>query len=147
MYYMIIKPEQDRLKEKFQPDDVLNLLNKWETDKEKRDYYTILDTLLDIVPLSKQIEFIEEWKDDIPRLSNDFIEPDGLWWGRSVRRGEVMVEEAITLHFWYSFVSDKNLLIAQQILPQFEVERLKSKYKDGITYLILWESLCAFTKE
>ena len=144
MYYILIKSEQDKLKEKYQSDDILDLLNKWETDKKKKDYYPILDELLDNVPLSKKIKFFQEWKNDIPRLSKDFHEPDGLWWGRSVRRGEIMIEEAITLHFWHSFVNDENLLMAQQILPQLEMERLRKKHKNSITYLILWESLCFF---
>ncbi|MBA0218799.1 hypothetical protein H4F33_13980 [Pectobacterium brasiliense] len=146
MYYKIIKPETDKLKEKYQPYDVLDLLKRYDIDKRKRDYYTILDELLTPVPLSKQIEFIYEWKDDIPRLSNNYPEPDGLWWSRTVRRGEVMIEEAITLHFWYSFVSEDNLSLVKNELPQHEIERLKSKNNGNITHLDLWESIYFFCK-
>ncbi|ATF92057.1 hypothetical protein [Cedecea neteri] len=139
MYYKIIKPEKDKLKEKYQPFDVLNLLKRYDTDKQKRDYYTILDELLTPVPLSKQIEFINEWKDDIPRLSNDYPEPDGLWWSRTVRRGEVMIEEAINLHFWYSFVSEEILSLVKDYLPQDKIDKLKNNR--NITHINLWESL------
>ncbi|MBB1525567.1 hypothetical protein H4Q82_03525 [Pectobacterium carotovorum subsp. carotovorum] len=139
MYYKIIKPEKDKLKEKYQPYDVLDLLKRYDTDRRKRDYYTILDELLTPVPLSKQIEFINEWKDDIPRLSNDYPEPDGLWWSRTVRRGEVMIEEAINLHFWYSFVSEENLSLVKDNLPQNKIDKLKNN--KNITYIDLWESL------
>ncbi|MEQ9770962.1 hypothetical protein ABRQ03_08850 [Pectobacterium jejuense] len=139
MYYKIIKPEKDKLKEKYQPYDVLDLLKRYDTDKRKRDYYTILDELLTPVPLSKQIEFINEWKDDIPRLSNDYPEPDGLWWSRTVRRGEVMIEEAISLHFWYSFVSEENLSLVKDNLPQNKIDKLKNN--GNITHIDLWGSL------
>ncbi|WP_233968958.1 hypothetical protein [Pectobacterium polaris] len=139
MYYKIIKPEKDKLKEKYQPYDVLDLLKRYDTDKRKRDYYTILDELLTPVPLSKQIEFINEWKDDIPRLPNDYPEPDGLWWSRTVRRGEVMIEEAISLHFWYSFVSEENLSLVKDNLPQNKIDKLKNN--GNITHIDLWGSL------
>ncbi|MBN3344186.1 hypothetical protein H5A44_17350 [Pectobacterium brasiliense] len=139
MYYKIIKPRKDKLKEKYQPYDILELLKKYDTDKHKRDYYTILDELLTPVPLSKQIEFINEWKDDIPRLSNDYPEPDGLKWSRTVRRGEVMIEEAINLHFWYSFVSEENLSLVKDYLPQDKIDKLKNN--GNITHIDLWESL------
>ncbi|ELU2251223.1 hypothetical protein SBM93_002212 [Escherichia coli] len=139
MYYKIIKPEKDKLKEKYQPYDILDLLKKYDTDKQKRDYYTILDELLTPVPLSKQIEFINEWKDDIPRLSNDYPEPDGLWWSRTVRRGEFMIEEAINLHFWYSFVSEENLPLVKNYLPQDKIDKFKNN--GNITHIDLWELL------
>lgn len=139
MYYKIIKPEKDKLKEKYQPYDILDLLKKYDTDKQKRDYYTILDELLTPVPLSKQIEFINEWKDDIPRLSNDYPEPDGLWWSRTVRRGEFMIEEAINLHFWYSFVSEENLPLVKNYLPQDKIDKFKNN--GNITHIELWELL------
>ena len=142
MYYKIIKPEKDKLKEKYQPYDVLDLLKRHDTDKQKRNYYTILDELLTSVPLSKQIEFINEWKNDIPRLSNDYPEPDSLWWGRTVRRGEIMIEEAIDLHIWYSFVSKENLCLVKNELSQHEKERLKSKNGGDITHLELWSLIC-----
>ncbi|OAT75816.1 hypothetical protein A9B99_13470 [Mangrovibacter phragmitis] len=139
MYYKIIKQEKDKLKEKYQPYDILDLLKKYDTDKQKRDYYTILDELLTPVPLSKQIEFINEWKDDIPRLSNDYPEPDGLWWSRTVRRGEFMIEEAINLHFWYSFVSEENLPLVKNYLPQDKIDKFKNN--GNITHIDLWELL------
>ncbi|EBN6094407.1 hypothetical protein LZX53_002178 [Salmonella enterica] len=139
MYYKIIKPEKDKLKEKYQPYDILDLLKKYDTDKQKRDYYTILDELLTPVPLSKQIEFINEWKDNIPRLSNDYPEPDGLWWSRTVRRGEFMIEEAINLHFWYSFVSEENLPLVKNYLPQDKIDKFKNN--ENITHIDLWDLL------
>lgn len=142
MYHRIIRPETDKLKSKYQPYDILDLLKRYDGDKQKRDYYTILDELLTPVPLSKQIEFINEWKNDIPRLSNDYPEPDSLWWSRTVRRGEVMIEEAIDLHIWYSFVSKENLCLVKNELSQHEIERLKSKNGGDITHLELWSLIC-----
>lgn len=139
MYHKIIKPEKDKLKEKYQPYDVLDLLKRYDTDRRKRDYYTILDELLTPLPLSEQIEFINEWKDDIPRLSNDYPEPDGLWWSRTVRHGEVMIEKAINLHFWYSFVSEENLSLVKDNLPQNKIDTFKNN--KNITHIDLWESL------
>ncbi|EAV3187991.1 hypothetical protein E1B13_23570 [Salmonella enterica subsp. enterica] len=142
MYHRVIKQEKEKLKSKYQPYDILDLLKRYDVDKKKRDYYTILDELLDPVPLSKQIEFINEWKNDIPCLSNDYPEPDGLWWGRTVRHGEVMIEEAIDLHIWYSFVSKENLCLVKNELSQHEIERLKSKNGGDITHLELWGLIC-----
>ena len=48
------------------------LLNRWSTDKKKRDYYTILDEILFDIPVEKQINFIEYWSETIPKLSNDY---------------------------------------------------------------------------
>lgn len=71
-------------------------------------------------------------------MSNDYPEPDGLWWGRTIRRGEVMIEEAINLHFWYSFVSEENLSLVKDNLPKNK--KIKKNNKN-IAHIDLLESL------
>ncbi|MCT7452445.1 MULTISPECIES: hypothetical protein [Enterobacteriaceae] len=58
-YLNIFYKEHKIFEDRYLSEELNVLLNRWSTDKKKRDYYTILDEILFDIPVEKQINFIE----------------------------------------------------------------------------------------
>lgn len=150
IFLRLTQKRKDILIKKYQSKDLLELLNQWGIDKKRRDYYIILEELLDTVSLEKQILFLEKWNwnDNLKLISLDyhFSDPseEPYEWSHSVRIGEIMVGEAIDLSFWNSVPDEELLQAVKKILPKGEVERLIEKYKTKLTMDILAESIKYF---
>lgn len=148
LFFRLIQKRKDVLINKYQNKDVLELLNQWMIDKKRRDYHAILDELLDTVSLEKQILFLEKWHEKLELISLDyhFSDPseEPYEWSRSVRIGEIMVNDAIDLFLWDSAPDDDLLHSIKKILPAGEVERLIEKYKSTLTINILAKAIIYF---
>mgnify|MGYP003487005425 CR=1 FL=1 len=148
LFLRLIEQRKDVLINKYQNQDVLELLNQWCIDKKRRDYHSILDELLDTVSLENQILFLKKWHEELELISLDyhFSDPseEPYEWSRSVRIGEIMVNDAIDLFLWDSAPDDDLLHSIKKILPAGEVERLIEKYKSTLTINILAKAIIYF---
>lgn len=130
------------LDDEYLSEDLLGLLNRWATDKKKRDYYTILDELLSDIPLEEQVRFIERWKDTIPELSNEYYYPDPTeepyQWSRAVRKGEIIVRKAIDLKLLNMNAWPELMDAAANWLPDYEMNSLIGKYNNMVPIKALW---------
>ena len=148
LFLRLIEQRKDVLINKYQNQDVLELLNQWCIDKKRRDYHSILDELLDTVSLENQILFLKKWHEELELISLDyhFSDPseEPYEWSRSVRIGEIMVNDAIDLFLWDSAPDDDLLHSIKKILPAGEVERLIEKYKSTLTLDILAKAIIYF---
>jgi hypothetical protein len=148
LFLRLIKQRKGVLINKYQNQDVLELLNQWCIDKKRRDYHSILDELLDTVSLENQILFLKKWHEELELISLDyhFSDPseEPYEWSRSVRIGEMMINEAIELSIWDSAPDDDLLHSIKKILPEGEVERLIEKYQSKLTMNILARAIKYF---
>lgn len=148
LFLRLIEQRKGVLINKYQNQDVLELLNQWCIDKKRRDYHSILDELLDTVSLENQILFLKKWHEELELISLDyhFSDPseEPYEWSRSVRIGEIMVNDAIDLFLWDSAPDDDLLHSIKKILPAGEVERLIEKYKSTLTINILAKAIIYF---
>lgn len=101
LFLRLIQQRKDVLINKYQNKDILDLLNQWSIDKKRRDYHTILEELLNTVSLENQILFLKKWHENLELISLDyhFSDPseEPYEWSRSVRIGEIMVNDAIVM--------------------------------------------------
>ncbi|EJH7013993.1 hypothetical protein NFT50_003198 [Salmonella enterica] len=136
--------------DKYLSEELLDLLNRWATDKKKRDYYTIIDELLSDIPLEEQVSFIEKWKDIIPELSNEchYIDPneEPYLWSRAVRKGEIMVRKAIDLRLLNTTVWPELMSAAKEFLPDNEINSLLAKYDNVFPVKVLWKVIHEYIK-
>lgn len=148
LFLRLIQQRKDVLINKYQNKDILDLLNQWSIDKKRRDYHTILEELLNTVSLENQILFLKKWHENLELISLDyhFSDPyeEPYEWSRSVRIGEIMVNDAIDLSLWDSFPDDDLLHYIKKILPEGEVERLIEKYKSTLTINIVAKAIRYF---
>lgn len=72
LFLRLIEQRKGVLINKYQNQDVLELLNQWCIDKKRRDYHSILDELLDTVSLENQILFLKKWHEELELISLDY---------------------------------------------------------------------------
>ncbi|QDX97012.1 hypothetical protein EGD00_07790 [Pectobacterium carotovorum subsp. carotovorum] len=142
--------KRQMLDDEYLSEDLLELLNRWVTDKKKRDYYTILDELLSDIPLEEQVRFMEKWKDIIPELSNEYYYPDPTeepyQWSRAVRKGEIMVRKAIDFKLLNMIAWPELMEAAANWLPDYEIDRLQCKYNGVVPIKALWQVVRGYIK-
>ena len=148
-YLNIFYKEHKIFEDRYLSEELIVLLNRWSTDKKKRDYYTILDEILFDNPVEKQINFIEYWSETIPKLSNDYHYSDpreeAYQWSSMVRKGEIMVKKAIELKLLNTIAWPELMSAAEDILPEFEINKLVERYDGLVPVWALWHVVKEYT--